>query len=205
MDNKMVLLFVLVAISLVLSICSFVILLESHFVSVISQPQSTSPTAMPQQEPSTNPDLSVIPTPASTPTIPTAPPLLYHVITSGILTANVTYTPVGPTGEGQYLKINGYITNNSPNTAYNVGLDVLAIGQGGRLARYLGVDSITLVNSTIPAKSGIYDESKPITDSFPSFAPYQTINFDITIYPAAAHVEPVFDQVTITPVSTNLP
>ncbi|MCW4030502.1 MAG: hypothetical protein NWE92_12755 [Candidatus Bathyarchaeota archaeon] len=207
MDNKMVLLFVLVTISLVFSICSFVILFESHFVSVTSQPQNTYPTAMPQQTPSTNPHPSIIPTPTQiTPTsaIPTATPS-YQVTTSGSLTANVAYTPVnvGPMGDGQYLKISGSITNNGPNTAYNVGLDVLAIGHSGRLA-FLYLGSYDVINATVPAASGIYDCSKPLTDSFPSLAPYQKITFDITVYPDFGVAEPFIDQVTITPVS-NVP
>jgi hypothetical protein len=121
------------------------------------------------------------------------------------VTADISYIPVSvaPNGEGgQYLVINGTVTNNSPNIANDVGLHVFAIGRNGRL---LNSPSTTynVIDFTIPLKSGIYDAANPPTESFPSLAPYQTTNINITIYPLVPSFEPIIENVTTTVVWSN--
>lgn len=116
-------------------------------------------------------------------------------VPSANVTANLDTKTVFPP-QGHYLLINGTITNNSPNPAYNVGLSVSARG-----TPFWDSYNIILINMTLPINSATYaqysdntaameqstaDGSQNIVPSnFPlsTLAPNQSIPIEIRILP----------------------
>lgn len=131
------------------------------------------------------PSPTLSPTPTSSP-VPTPSPLPASV------TADVNYTE-----SGSALVINGTVTNKSPNTAYNVGLYVLAAGQFALLP------SQTVIDMTVPIASGTYSNGE--TQTLSTLAPYQSVHIDITVIPNLSSQEPGLYGINATVVWSNMP
>jgi hypothetical protein len=114
--------------------------------------------------------------------------------------ANIIATPtlLSPTtSAGEILVINGTVTNNSPNTAYNVGLNVTAFGT------FSIIPSQEVMNIVVPISSGTYGSG--IIYPLSTLTPYQSVPINITIMPILASHEPTLNGVTVTLVWSNAP
>ena len=157
----------------------------------------SSPTPLPTMNPIATPTLSPTLTPISTP-VPVA-----------TVTANINATPtlVAPTtSAGEVLIINGTITNNSPNTAYNVGVRAFAIAS----YEFPFVSPLAAINITVPIASGTYSmkyitAETVVTYPLTTLTPYQSVPINITIIPNASSQEPVLSDVNATLVWSNMP
>lgn len=138
-------------------------------------------------------------TPVLNPTSsPTATSTASPKVPEATVTANINATPtlVSPnTSAGEVLIINGTVTNNSPNTAYNVGLNVTAFGT------FSIIPSQEVINIVVPISSGTYDSG--IIYPLSTLTPYQSVPINITIMPNLASHEPTLDGVTVTLVWSN--
>jgi hypothetical protein len=156
--------------------------------------------------PTVSPTTQSKPTPTQNLT-PNSSPLPTNV------TANLQITAIRPP-VGYYLLINGTITNNSPNTAYNVGLHVSAVGTP--LSQ-----TVVLIEMTVPIASAEYmqysentaariqasaDGSQNIvSNEFPlsTLAPYQSVPVEIKIYPLYQSQSAILRDINVTLVWSN--
>jgi hypothetical protein len=167
-------------------------------IGMPSQKSINSGNSSPIQTPASAQSLSPVASPTDTTRTVQNSNLLYENITN-VPSVNVTVnletkTIIPP--QGYYLLINGTITNNNPNLAYNVGLSVSARG-----TPFWGSYNIILINMTLPINSATYaqysdntaamiqstaDGSQTIVSSnFPlsTLAPNQSIPIEIRILP----------------------
>lgn len=125
-------------------------------------------------------------TPSSTPT-PVA------TITADIV---ATPTPVVP-GGGDVLIIKGTVTNDSPNTAYDVGLNVTA------QASILMLGYPNVIDMIVPASSGEYAMGNDYELS--TLAPNQSVAIDIKIIPYYQSQSPQLENVNVAAIWSNPP
>jgi hypothetical protein len=169
-----------------------------------TQPTATSinPTSYPTLSPTSTPTSGLTPT-----TTPTSNPSPANV------TADLQTTTIRPP-IGYYLSINGTVTNNSPNTAYNVGLRASAVGSPF-------VQTVILINMTVPVVSAEYGQYSDntaariqasadgsqniVSNEFPlsTLAPYQSVHFEIKMYPQYQSESAVLRDITVTLVWSN--
>jgi hypothetical protein len=140
------------------------------------------------------PILSPTPPPILSPTPPPNPPL-----TPAKVTSNISITPIRNFNdtsfpEGDYLLINGSVTNNSTNTAYNVGLKVFDVALV--LAHYT-----TVIDVTVPIKSGLYNTGENYVLS--TISANQTVPISIMINPDYQSQEPDLQNYNVTLVWSN--
>jgi hypothetical protein len=152
----------------------------------------------------------VKPTPTPTSTSTTSPtPASSTPPPPATLTADIVATAVSDAPDvsgSQVLVINGTVTNNSPNTAYNVGLHAFAGGS----YEFPYFTPLPAINLTVPLASGTYGQNyananTPITYALSTLAPYQSVSFNITIIPWASSQEPVLNGINVTTVWSNMP
>jgi cytoskeletal protein RodZ len=144
------------------------------------------------------------PTPAPTPTAPpTTTPTAAPTPTttsSATVTANLNQKGVEATpGTNDWvILINGTVTNDSPNTAYGVGLHVFSLADGA-LWPYEET-----VNVTVPVASGTYNATS--TYGLSTIPPNQSVSINIEIIPPPALGEwRVTENATVTVVWSNTP
>jgi hypothetical protein len=143
--------------------------------------------------PKSTPIVNPTATPTATPTS-TSPPAA--TVTANIsVTANLQLNGSLP-NSGDNLIINGTVTNNSPNTAYNVGLKVFAEAVVLAYPR-------TVIDVTIPVKSGTYNTDTKYTLS--TLTPFQSVSIEIIIYPDYQSKEPNLQGANVTLVWSNTP
>jgi hypothetical protein len=169
------------------------IYLQTEIQNLKSQQTSTIPTTSkssnsePKGTVSTS-NLSPTPTPA------------FATVQSTTIIANIIATPtfVSPnTSAGQVLIINGTVTNQGPNTEYNVGLNVTAFGSFSLLP------SQEVIDMTVPINSGTYAMG---TDySLSTLTPNEVIPVTITIIPKLSSQEPMLSNVNVTVSWSNKP
>ncbi len=176
--SKVVLVIVLVA------IFSGLIYLQTEIENIESSQATPSPQPT---APKPSPTLTPTSTPAST-SVPVA-----------TVTANINATPtrVAPNSGGDVLIINGTVTNNSPNTAYNVGLRVTAFGS------FTLLPAQEVIDMTIPISSGTYAMGTDYALS--TLTPHQSVPVNITIVPYYSSQEPMLSGVNVTVVWSNMP
>lgn len=134
------------------------------------------------------------PTPTLSPT-PTPTPSL----TPANVTSNISITPIrnfndASFPEGDYLLINGTVTNNSTTAAYNVGLKVSDVA-------LVFANYATVIDVTVPIKSGLYNTGENYVLS--TIEPNQTIPISITINPTYQSQEPDLQNYNVTLVWSN--
>jgi hypothetical protein len=109
---------------------------------------------------------------------------LHPKVPAAIVTANINGSPrigyLNGTAQTQYIIVNGTVTNDSPNIAYNVGLNVTAWGVQ-RVPDFSVNQNVpyNVINVTVPISSGTYvnGESYPLS----TLAAHQSVQIDITI------------------------
>jgi hypothetical protein len=164
----------------------FLAVLLTSVVLIINQNMANQNSTKPTSGPSAT--FSPTSTPAST------------IVPVARVIGNIKATPtlVSPTtSAGEVLIINGTVTNNSPNIAYNVGLNVTAFGT------FSVNPSQEVIDITVPISSGTYDTS--IAYPLSTLTPYQSVPINITIRPTLASHEPTLNSVTVTLVWSNAP
>lgn len=143
-----------------------------------NQTDKTVPTP-PSPEPTPNPE------PQPTPTPPAA-------TVNAILNATQI-------SNGYYLLVNGTVTNNSSNTAYDVGLHITAGGYP--IARYE-----TLIDMTVPITSAQYFQNSQVSEKkspLSTLTPYQTIPVEIKVFPIYQSRTPTLYGISVTLVWSN--
>jgi hypothetical protein len=180
--------------------------LKSLQSSNSTQPTATSinPTSHPTLSPTSTPTSGLTPT-----TTPTSNPLPANV------TADLQTTTIRPP-IGYYLLINGTVTNNSPNTAYNVGLHANAVGSPF-------VQTVILIDMIVPITSAEYGQASDntafrvqasangsqniVSNEFPlsTLTPYQSVPVEIKMYPQYQSESAILRGINVTLVWSNTP
>jgi hypothetical protein len=142
------------------------------------------------------------PSPTPTPTSETASkptPKTYTTPSSSVVAAYLSIEPSGSAATGEnYLMISGNVTNTTPNTLYNVGLQVYSFGYPYTA---LPIEE-TLINVTIPIASGTYyNEHYTLSQ----LAPYTSVELTIKIIPDIAYRTPTLYGNDVSVVWTNSP
>jgi hypothetical protein len=155
-----------------------------------------APKSTPIARPTTIPTATLTPTPI----VSLAP----ATVTANVVASAVSVAPL--VSAGQVLVINGTVTNNSPNTAYNVGLHATASGS----YEFPYASTLPAINLTVPIASGEYGQNyvnanTPTTYVLSTLAPYQSVFVSITITPWASSQEPVLSNVNVVLVWANTP
>lgn len=187
---------VLVVVIVALSLGLIYQQIEIENLNSTKKSPSPTPTGTQTPEPSQNPTSTLSPTqepsfsPSSTPTLPVAN-----------LSSNITVTSIRNFNdssylEGDYLSINGTVTNDSPNTAYDAGLKVSA-------AAIVLAYPRTVIDVTVPTESGTYNTNTNYTLS--TLTPYQSVTIKIIIYPDYQSQEPSLQGANVTLVWSNMP
>jgi hypothetical protein len=138
------------------------------------------------------------PTPIPTPTSPTPTPEPTSMPTASV-TAVLNATQIADTYS---LLVNGTVTNNSPNTAYDVGLHVTAVG-----IPFTSYE--TLIDMTVPIASAEYVQSSilgTVKHPLSTLTPYQSVPVEITIISLYQSRTPtLLPPINITLVWSNTP
>ena len=116
------------------------------------------------------------------------------------VTADINFKVVDLTvGSGHWvILINGTVTNDSPNTAYGVGLHVFAPADGALAAFEETIDV------TVPVVSGTYDWNS--TYGLSTLTPNQSVSVNIEMIPPPFLGErAVLSNTTVTSVWSNMP
>jgi hypothetical protein len=154
------------------------------------------------------------PTPSTAVTTTTNPTNVSYLPTT--VTSDLTSTHIRSNGD--YLLINGTVTNSSPNTAYNVGLNVYAT------SFIDGFNRGVAINMVVPIVSHEYVQLSPTTAAqsftqegdaiivsnvFPltTLAPHESVPIIIKIYPIGQSEDSEFlgSGATVTLVWANMP
>ncbi len=151
------------------------------------------------QTPSPTPTAPTPTTATATPTL-TAAPTLTPTTPASTVTGNLSIKGVNakPGSNDWVILINGTVTNDSPNTAYGVGLHVFSEGDP---ALYPFEETVDV---TVPAASGTYNATN--TYGLSTIPPNQSIPINIEIIPPAALGEwRVTENAAVTVVWSNTP
>jgi len=151
-----------------------------------------NPTPTPTIAPTPTPNLTARPTSTPSPT-PTANPVA--TVTANL---NLKVVDLNPGNGNWVILINGTVTDDSPNTAYGVGLHVFAPADGA-LAPFEET-----VDVTVPIVSGTYNWNT--TYGLSTLTPNQSVTIYIEIIPPAKLAElSVINNATVTMVWSNMP
>ena len=137
-------------------------------------------------------------TPAPTPTAtltPTAAPTVPPTASAATVTANLNQKVVDTSpGSGHWvIHINGTVANDSPTTAYGVGLHMVAAADPALFPFEVNMDV------TVPAASGTYNATSNYALS--TIPPNQSVSINIEIIPPAGLSElTVMESATVTAV-----
>jgi hypothetical protein len=153
--------------------------------------QNTRPTATPYSTPTLTPSPTLSPTPTLVPAAHVTAEI--NAIPSYELP---NYTP----NSGDYLLINGTVTNNSPNIAYNVGLKVTATEA---TLTHTG-NAIDMVVPITSATYGQTSASEIVYAPLSTLLPYQSIPIVIEINPYAPSETPTLNNINVTVVWSNM-
>lgn len=167
-----------------------VVLIATVWYTQTYEPKST---LINTPSPTINQTLTSSPSSIPTPTLTPTP------FPQANVTANIIVTPIRNFDDanylqGDYISINGTVTNNSPNTAYNVGLKVSAE------AVVLAYQT-TVIDVTVPVQSSIYNTGTNYALS--TLNPYQTVSISINIFPDYPSEEPNLQGANVTLVWSN--
>jgi|WetSurMetagenome_2_1015567.scaffolds.fasta_scaffold95139_2 hypothetical protein len=158
--------------------------LEIQNIQSNIQPKEMNPTSTP----------NITPSPSPTPYVP--PASVISDLNYSISLSSDQRTDI--------VLVNGTVTNNSTNTAYNVGLLVTAYSTSSYYPYVYNLGAI------VPLVSGNYYDDRGITRSANSTAvgnltglsPYQTVKVSITVYPTDS--KSLHDP-QVRPVWSNMP
>ena len=130
--------------------------------------------------------------PTSTPVSSQPPAANVTAVLSDAENTNGSYS-------GDYLSINGTVTNNSPNVAYNVGIKVTALES---TPAFTG----TALNVTVPIASAKYNllfSQGELPFTLTTLTPYQSVPVVIELAPFSASETPCLYDINVTLVWSN--
>ena len=135
-----------------------------------------------QPQPTTHPTVNSTPTPSTTPN-PTTNPTTTSTIPSGYteVPSTIVTTQLKVSDRSDQFLIIGNVTNNTPNTLYNLGFHIYAYGYP-----YFQTTPTTMLDTVISMASDNnthYSKDKPLT----TLAPHETISVLILIPPDLRH------------------
>jgi hypothetical protein len=127
-------------------------------------------------------------------TFPTSTPVSSQTPTANVTAVLSNAENTNGSYSGDYLSINGTVTNNSPNVAYNVGIKVTALES---TPEYTG----TAINVTIPITSATYagEYTQPgLIHALTTLTPYQSVPVVIALYPLDPNETPALYDINVT-------
>ena len=158
-----------------------IVIVASLSYFIFGQPNQTPNSSSPMPTSTPLPTSKPTPTPSST------------SLTTANVVASLDYV------SSWYLIINGTVTNNSPNIAYDVGLHVTAYGSPFGLKE-------KIIDMTVPITSDLYAQNRP-PDTYPlsTLTPYQSVPIEIELRPFYQSRTPTLIDIKITLVCSNTP